>query len=477
MAGIDLRRAPTLVIKRPTQILSGAGGSSGSLTAGNELCSRYKTTLPVTPTRYRLKIRNYSVASLANGGPVTLTAASVSNAPVFPTSAGNNRWAGTISGTPVSLTIPTTAIDGLNDFITSAWQTNAGEIAERLPFVVSVGIINNNGSSSTVYKDFEGGFAWIGAGASTTTTSVTPSGALATSPYIDVQVEYEYATAVDPSGNPVVPTVLAVGDSITQGLTGDTVLNTSPALEVTQDETWLGQAGLAQGFAPINLGIALKKASDFVTNWAAYTSSRVDLATSVPDAAVISLGINDIVNGASAATLEGNLVTLIGSLRTLGVKRIYLATMIPGGWTVTSLTPTGTPTSASPIVTGVSSTQGVLPGMAITGTGVPASTSILTVDSPSQLTMTANATSSPGSETLTIGKPGSAYVTTSAVETIRQTVNEWQSRMPLGIDGVWDFDKAVAQQAMPSMADPQFISVYPHPDIRGYTKMAGIVRL
>jgi len=51
-------------------------------------------------------------------------------------------------------------------------------------------------------------------------------------------------------------------------------------------------------------------------------------------------------------------------------------------------------TSGSPLIAGVYSTDRMLPGWTITGTGVPAGATIKSVDSPRQVTMSANATSS-----------------------------------------------------------------------------------
>lgn len=64
------------------------------------------------------------------------------------------------------------------------------------------------------------------------------------------------------------------------------------------------------------------------------------------------------------------------------------------------LTPvSGTLTSGSAVVTGLASTTGLLPGYAVFGTGLPSYTEILSVDSGTQITLTANATAS-GSKSL-----------------------------------------------------------------------------
>lgn len=64
-------------------------------------------------------------------------------------------------------------------------------------------------------------------------------------------------------------------------------------------------------------------------------------------------------------------------------------------------TPTGNRTSGSAVITGLSidAEELLAPGILVTGTGIPAGTRILSVDSPSQITLTANATSGSGTST------------------------------------------------------------------------------
>jgi hypothetical protein len=61
---------------------------------------------------------------------------------------------------------------------------------------------------------------------------------------------------------------------------------------------------------------------------------------------------------------------------------------------------TGNRTSGSAVISGIASTTGIYPGQAISGDGIPASTRVLSVDSASQITMSANATS--GAATATV---------------------------------------------------------------------------
>lgn len=71
---------------------------------------------------------------------------------------------------------------------------------------------------------------------------------------------------------------------------------------------------------------------------------------------------------------------------------------------------TGNRTSGSPIITGVGTT-GMYPGQAITGdAGIPANTRILSVDSATQITLTANATSGAATSTALTKTPVAKFI-------------------------------------------------------------------
>ena len=73
-----------------------------------------------------------------------------------------------------------------------------------------------------------------------------------------------------------------------------------------------------------------------------------------------------------------------------------------GSWP--TRTQTGNISNGSPIVTAISvNTSGLTAGMGVTGSGIPAGTRILTVDSATQFTLTNNATATTTGVTLTVG--------------------------------------------------------------------------
>ena len=100
----------------------------------------------------------------------------------------------------------------------------------------------------------------------------------------------------------------------------------------------------------------------------------------------------------------------------VGTKQVIAFPAASSGWylwsdasTTNFPTFTGNRTSGSAVISGIASTTGIYSGNAISGTGIPASTRVLTVDSATQITMTANATSGAGTAT-TITKEAVAKI-------------------------------------------------------------------
>lgn len=74
-------------------------------------------------------------------------------------------------------------------------------------------------------------------------------------------------------------------------------------------------------------------------------------------------------------------------------------------FSVITINTAGTRTNGSPIITGLASTAKMSPGMPVSGANIPAGTTILTVDSGTQVTLSANATAG-GATTLTFAPFG-----------------------------------------------------------------------
>jgi lysophospholipase L1-like esterase len=85
-------------------------------------------------------------------------------------------------------------------------------------------------------------------------------------------------------------------------------------------------AAARTGRPTTNLGAA----SSTLAAWAAtpgWKRDRADLATTVPDRAIIALGTNDLAS--TSATYEANLTTLIAWLKGLGIPEIWVSTVPP----------------------------------------------------------------------------------------------------------------------------------------------------
>ncbi len=114
------------------------------------------------------------------------------------------------------------------------------------------------------------------------------------------------------------------------------------------------------------------------------------------------------LDGVLAATDIGIVSNIIETI--IGSTTYYLISVLTGivkeGWFLADdaaddTSYTGTRTNASPIITSMDNTTGMYIGQKVSGTGIPADTRILTVDSSTQITMTANATSSGAGMTIT----------------------------------------------------------------------------
>lgn len=102
---------------------------------------------------------------------------------------------------------------------------------------------------------------------------------------------------------------------------------------------------------------------------------------------------------------------------------LELGTFLASSVVSNPLVKTGTLVSGSPVVTGLSDVFGLVVGMGVNGTGVGTNSTILTIDSPTGVTLTADATVS-SSESLSFGLP-TAWVLEGLNMTITYQFNFW----------------------------------------------------
>jgi|SRR5688572_12547153 len=119
-----------------------------------------------------------------------------------------------------------------------------------------------------------------------------------------------------------------------------------------------------------------------------------------------ALGTVYVANGAGSGSWSS-----IGTSAFTGMIADFPAVVAPTGWlecdgsliststysglfAVMSVTTSGTRTNGSPIITSIASTTSYKVGYYVFGTGINTGTTILSIDSPSQITLSANASSS-----------------------------------------------------------------------------------
>jgi lysophospholipase L1-like esterase len=354
--------------------------------------------LPVTTTQWRLKIANKGALSDVQrtlGGSPQFTGAWYGDPSFAANLLANDRWGGDFTSTPAQV-IASSALNADGSDWWSPWVTDPTKqfTAGRL-HALSYG---HNSPGASRYWDPVAALTVNAAGASAGAGAVSMAslGAPGTASALDIRLEYEFVTTGGPGG---VRHLVTIGDSITRGFV-------QSASDIWAHESWPGQVGLRDGIAVTNIGVGTSQAgvgaSGDLIGWSGGTGTewrwtRADLTTTPPDMAIIKLGFNDVLanDGRTAATIQGNIKTVIDRVRALGIKRVYLATLIPGN---------------------------------------------------------------------------------NVNEAMRGTINTWIGSVPYGVDGVFDFNREVGLQATPQTMDSALTNGFPHPNARGYSRMADVVR-
>lgn len=332
------------VTKRVTMAIGSKGESSGSnvpgaaLTTANPLDVNCRTIvkIPVTTTRWRLRIRNYSpLNENAGAGAITFTGAwtgtpDLTDAGLTSTNdtgpnAVASRWKGGMTATPSqALSSQALPLDASSDYF-SPWVTDpALQFQTRTSHAVSYGFTSNGSSVTTFFDALATSFEGTSASNSSVCGSATvPSQTPWTRTWLDVRLEYEFSTV---AGNAGVLSVVVLGDSGTNG-NGDVAAQKLGAASFFH-ESWPGQAAQANGFVVTNMGIGTSSAFNFTagTGW---KWDRVDLATTVPDLAIISHGSNDIYFGRTSAQIMADVQTIAQKFRAMGVKYVGTGTVVP----------------------------------------------------------------------------------------------------------------------------------------------------
>jgi len=475
----------TTVTRIVTAPLTGAMSGTGKTFTSNDLNMRGLYAFPVTANRFRIKLRNFSrLNNTAGTGTATVTAYHGTPAAVAAGTSNAWRWTGTLASTPTTITFAnaTSATMTDDDELVSDWITNtytAGKV-----FALSFGFANIANTWVAAGKDSVGMLSREASGAAAAANSTATFTANGNYGYADIRIEYEHSTIQYPNGQVANPTVLFIGDSITAGHVQSDFSSSGP--QNFKIDTYPEQVGLRFGFGIINAGVGQSRIrqspiSGTTSGWDQVTStSHVFLErfdwTTTPDAAVVMLGTNDC----GAATLQtfanitSSYSTIVTNLRSIGIKRVFLCTIPPGGYGF-PISLTGSATSGATAITGLSSTRLLTPGLPVSGTNIATGTTIDAILSDTSVAISAATTGSISSGTITFGS-SSPDLTTDSAETLRQQLNAWIRTRPNNISGVFDVAKAL-EGPLPGTADGQWLPYYPHPHVRGFARIADAIRL
>lgn len=125
----------------------------------------------------------------------------------------------------------------------------------------------------------------------------------------------------------------------------------------------------------------------------------LDTRTIIIDASAFNLNLRSLHDALFPPLDGGEIVNLVVNANVvIGSTSTSTLAFDVGTWPTTSVT--GNRTSGSPIISGIASTSDLAPGMYVTGTGIPAQTKILSVDSGTQITLNKNASSGAGTSTV-----------------------------------------------------------------------------
>lgn len=346
--------------------LSFGSGADGINTTYLDINTRASFTLPVTPTRYRFRIRNSD--ALTN----TPVSESIQITGIYigvPNVAAEPIWLGDFTTAPLQVYAGST--QDLTTELVTGWVTNTGEIIANTLAGLSYGLLA--GADDKVCSTNCFGWTWHSAtnvGCATAAANAAVPGVGTQTPQqttLDVRIEYEYI-----GRNQI---GFFVGDSLTEGF-----LSSFLAIgKMGKDSAWCNNGANRLGHCAINGGISGAQLTTFLSTvnipW-----TRFDLGpgvnsgvSSTPDYAVIAMGYNDITATPYLPVLQTNMLTVIANLKAAGIKRIYVATtppMMNPGTAVTAIAgmlkatltagTLGTVDIVGPVVS--TTTQGGVPG-------------------------------------------------------------------------------------------------------------------
>lgn len=319
-------------------LLAFGGCGFFGLSTDADWVQRLGFTLGQTPTRCRLRIRNHQIIGTpgVSTAPVTLQSVYWGT----PAISGKTVWDGVMATTNSVLGAQAAVDMGTTEFVTP-WFTPPATALANVPQAISIAFTCASGSN--IYTDAViQGLKWAATSGTAQSAQngnlAAPTGGAAGkgSQDLDIRMEFEYV------GNN--PQGLFIGDSMTNSSlnSGGLAFNLCG-----MNEQWPHMAALRMGHCDMNGALSGAKTTDWdgattTAAWARILAAADDITAGYtwpgnvpPDYAVILLGTNDSggTNLFSLATFQANIGTIISNLISLGVNKIFVCTIPPGGTT------------------------------------------------------------------------------------------------------------------------------------------------
>ncbi|WP_280485342.1 SGNH/GDSL hydrolase family protein [Nocardia cyriacigeorgica] len=293
------------------------GGMDQSVAANLGAATQWGIRIPVklfaTPTRVRLKIRNYGMTNVSS---VDLTGKGIIYGPHAVDGSGNStgNFAG---GTATTLVSGDFTIPGNGSYYYSPWfNLNA-----NTDYLIGIGYT----MASTAMKTTIGQcFIW-----NTSAAALNPATTGGTVPVgipLDFQLEYELPVASSASA------WLFIGDSIQEGVQGTQGTAASSIVPMPIHQSPPNKWAAANNVLVQNLSMAGITASLFANPAYPEFWTRQNIVAANLDGAIISLGSNDVFPaGRTLAQFQADLTAIVSKVRSLiGYdKPIYVGNIIP----------------------------------------------------------------------------------------------------------------------------------------------------
>ena len=410
-------------------------------TSAVEWIVRHPFSLPITTSRWRLRITNQSSS-------VGTTVTGVNAGFGVPGYNAIGREDGTITaGTEIAtgVTVPGNA-DWVSDWVTAQGAQWAPNVRKMITVVFAL-------PSGNYAKTTALGFGKAGNGVSVNHVSTTETGfSYFPIGILDIRVEYEYVQS-DTSLNKV---------GVLWGHSVDAVSpnpsDASVQYALSGDKVWSTLLGAKAGYGVTNLAISAATLTDFGS-----TSWRLDrvpaeVANSV-DFGIITLGGNDLLLGASFAALQSRLKTTVDLMRSTypNMKELYFANQFPVG---TYASYNGAAVLTQDVASGGTT---FVADRDLGNIAVSIGEGRYTIASARQetRTITSRTGSAPGPWTHTVSSAFSrphfaGEIVGGDMEKVRWQYNEYTSSLPFGATGVIDLVKPLQWNAKPYRLDYRY---------------------